>query len=110
MGDFVAAEKLYDEAMGSPTGTSEEQYLADQMLDAYDEADQEALNAVTSNQTFAFLQNDVAVLARKLTAEGGTGCMRRWPRVVLLPRSPCRRCTFSLPHLCCAPDSLRQIH
>lgn len=73
MGDFVAAEKLYDEAMGSPTGTSEEQYLADQMLDAYDEADQEALNAVTSNQTFAFLQNDVAVLARKLTAEGGTG-------------------------------------
>ena len=57
----------------SPTGMSEEQFLADQLLDAYDEADQEKLDLVTRNQTFAFLQNDVAVLARKLTAEGGTG-------------------------------------
>lgn len=41
--------------------------------DRYDEADQEQLTAVSRHQIFAFLSNDVAVLARNLTARGGNG-------------------------------------
>eukprot|EP00039_Didymoeca_costata_P032393 m.37655 g.37655 ORF g.37655 m.37655 type:complete len:394 (+) comp9337_c1_seq1:224-1405(+) len=74
IGDFNSAEELYHEASQSSFMNSDEQPLADEMLTAYDEADQEAMNNVTRRQHFSFLQNDVAVLARKIKAEGaGTG-------------------------------------
>ena len=41
----------------------------------YDEEDQEKLTAVTRQQIFSFLSNDVAVLARKLEARGGNGLL-----------------------------------
>lgn len=72
-GDLTAADTLYEEALTSSFATSDEQFAADQMLTAYDEADQDKLKEVTRQQIFSFLSNDIAVLARKLQAKGGTG-------------------------------------
>eukprot|EP00041_Stephanoeca_diplocostata_P011001 m.177593 g.177593 ORF g.177593 m.177593 type:complete len:381 (+) comp18373_c0_seq2:271-1413(+) len=73
MGNFADAEKLYEEALTGAFASSDEQLIADQMLNAYDEKDQDKLNEVTRQQIFSFLSNDIAVLARKLKAQGGTG-------------------------------------
>ena len=43
------------------------------MLDAYDGANQEELDAVTREQIFGFLTNEMGLLARKLKAQGGSG-------------------------------------
>ena len=72
-GDFVAADQAFTDGMQGPFVTSDEQPLADAMLDAYDGGDQDGLDQVTRDQTFSFLPNDIAVLARKLKAEGSGG-------------------------------------
>eukprot|EP00058_Branchiostoma_floridae_P020553 XP_002606043.1 hypothetical protein BRAFLDRAFT_285193 [Branchiostoma floridae] len=71
-GDFVAAEKAYKDAYGIP-GFTESDHCRElaELLDAYDENDQERLSSVAARPMFKFMDNDYAKLARGLQAPGG---------------------------------------
>ena len=76
MGQLAKADALYTEAIGSAFNTSDEMFAADALLNAFDSGDPEALNQATKNQSFQFLPNDIAVLARKLKPQPGGGGRR----------------------------------
>ena len=50
---------------------TEEARLAAELLDAYEQGDQEKLTAVASKQHISFLEAEVARLAKSLKAVGG---------------------------------------
>lgn len=79
IGDFIAAERIYEEANSDGSGfvNSDEQSVSSDLLDAYDVAEQDQLSKITRRQIFSFMSNDIAVLARNLRAQGGTGKRNR---------------------------------
>eukprot|EP00128_Syssomonas_multiformis_P010238 Colp12_sorted_trinity150504_noHs@6194 len=73
MGDSVAATKTIQQYMSNDKFVNgEECELAHKLVAAFDDFDQEAVTKATSNQAFAFLDNEVCKLARSLRVPGGT--------------------------------------
>jgi len=72
MGDPVEANKQY-QSFGAVEGfvATEEARLAAELLDAYEQGDQDKLTAVASKQHISFLEAEVARLAKSLKAVGG---------------------------------------
>jgi len=66
--DFVAANNLYQEFVQEPGfSSSQENFVALELLDAYEQRNDEALKKVTNKQIFNFLDNQVTKIARAMT-------------------------------------------
>jgi tetratricopeptide (TPR) repeat protein len=69
--DYAAAEKAFQDFVGTHGFTnSQEGRGAMELMDAYEKRDNEGLKKCVNKQIFTFLDNDVAKLAKKLTASG----------------------------------------
>jgi len=69
--DFSEATNRYQNYLGEDGFMNcEEGKAAGDMLKAYEDADQNAFNAVVSRQVFNFLENEITRLARGLKAQG----------------------------------------
>ncbi|KNC82448.1 hypothetical protein SARC_05263 [Sphaeroforma arctica JP610] len=71
MGDLVAANEKADTwVMKSGWSNSDDGRLADHVIQAYDEGDQELMEATVKKQRFGYLDNEVAKIARGLRVPG----------------------------------------
>nr|XP_006825136.1 PREDICTED: gamma-soluble NSF attachment protein-like [Saccoglossus kowalevskii] len=71
-GDFVAADQTLKHGLSYPGFAENEMYNGlQQLLDAYDEQDQERLNQVAWYPVFTYMDNDYAKLAKSIHVPGG---------------------------------------
>lgn len=86
MKDDVEAGKRYDIFLTSPGfAQSDEVRAAGELLDAFEKRDPDMLQTVISQQTFTFLDNEVARLAQQLRVPGG-GSARTASETLAPPR------------------------
>ncbi|XP_065196913.1 gamma-soluble NSF attachment protein-like [Sycon ciliatum] len=65
--DYVAGERFFRDACGiDGFGDSDAGALAEDLLQAYDDGDTEAIERITSDQYFSFISTEIARLARAL--------------------------------------------
>ncbi|KAI8063550.1 soluble NSF attachment protein [Gongronella butleri] len=83
MDDEVEAGKQFNNMCGN-----EEAGLAQQMLRAYDESDQELLEKTVRDQHFSFLDNEIVRLARSLTVPGESLSSQKQPQQQYQARAP----------------------
>ncbi|KAF7245294.1 Gamma-soluble NSF attachment protein [Varanus komodoensis] len=70
--DYVAAEKCVRESYSIPGFTESEDYAAlEQLLEGYDQQDQDQVSDVCNSPLFKYMDNDYAKLGLSLTVPGG---------------------------------------
>jgi len=70
--DYVAADRVYQEAIVSGGFSSgPEAKVAQELLDAYEKTNNEALQKIIGAQAITFLDNEIAKLAKSLSVKGG---------------------------------------
>ncbi|ORY05364.1 TPR-like protein [Basidiobolus meristosporus CBS 931.73] len=71
MGDDVEANKQYTNFMQGGFGVGDEAHVAQDIIEAFQNFDQEKLQEATSSRIVNFLDNEVARIARNLRVPGG---------------------------------------
>eukprot|EP00052_Salpingoeca_macrocollata_P034268 m.11017 g.11017 ORF g.11017 m.11017 type:complete len:370 (-) comp6226_c0_seq1:29-1138(-) len=75
MGDYVGADRFYQDSIGKypAVATDESSLVANELLSAWDEMDDQRLAACLAKQHISFMENELAKLAKSLTLDKAGG-------------------------------------